>query len=160
MAPNHPVVSISPANPPAAAQEPLRYGDALARTAAETCRQHERLSRLMALGASLDELRAAYAMVDTIDLALAEAVGSYEKKCSKGPVSESPQLCSVANAMWLAAREYLRRHSIAEQASQQIRQGGDTLGNLHFEYELEASALLSLRQTTTDYLKLRPGSRC
>ena len=52
------------------ASGPLAAADALGRTSAETCRQHERLARLMELAVSQSELAAAYAMVDTIDLAL------------------------------------------------------------------------------------------
>ena len=138
---------------------PLVSSDALARTAAEMCRQHERVSKLIALNVSTNELQAAHAMVETIDLALAEAVKDFEKKCAKVPVTEVGEVRSAANAMWLAAREHLRRHSIAERASRQITQGDDTLNNLHFEYELEASALLGLKQATTTYLKLRPDAR-
>ncbi|MBL0938470.1 MAG: hypothetical protein IBJ03_06235 [Gemmatimonadaceae bacterium] len=139
---------------------PIACSDSLARTAAETCRQHERLSKLMALSVSKPELAAALALVDTIDLALAEAVAEFEKKCAKSPVSEQPDIRAAANAMWLSAREYLRRHSIAEKASRQITQGGDSLGDLQLEYELEASALLGLKQATATYQKLRPETRC
>lgn len=148
-----------PAEEPAT-PEPIACSDGLARTAAETCRQHERLSKLMALSVSKAELAAAVALVDTIDLALAEAVAAFEKKCAKAPVSEQPDLRAAANAMWLAAREYLRRHSIAEKASRQITQGGDSLGDLQLEYELEASALLGLKHATATYQKLRPDARC
>jgi hypothetical protein len=33
------------------------------------------------------------------------------------------------------------------------------LGDLHFEYELEASALLGLKQATAAYQKLRPETK-
>lgn len=133
--------------------------DALGRTAAEACRQHERMSRLIELGVSNDELAAAQAMVDTIDLALEESVQEFEKKCAKSPSAVSADVRQAANAMWLAAREYLRRLSIAERASRQIRQGSESLSDLHFEYEMEASALLALKQATSNYQKLRPASR-
>lgn len=139
---------------------PLACCDALARTSAETCRQHERLSRLTALGVSMAELGAAHAMVDTIDLALAEAVKEFEKTCAKAHAAEIGDVRSAANAMWLSAREYLRRASIAEKASRQLQQhDADVLGDLHFEYELEASALLGLKQATATYQKLRPEQR-
>lgn len=139
---------------------PIACSDSLARTAAETCRQHERLSKLMELSVGKAELAAAVALVDTIDLALAEAVADFEKKCAKAPVSELPEVRAASNAMWLSAREYLRRHSIAERASRQITHGGDTLGDLQMEYELEASALLGLKQSSATYQKLRPETRC
>jgi hypothetical protein len=159
MAPSRSSAAARIDEPSAADQGPLVFSDTLARTAAETCRQHERLSKLIALAVSTNELQAAHAMVDTIDLALAEAVKDFEKKCAKVPVAEAGDVRTTANAMWLAAREYLRRHSIAERASRLITQGDDTLGDLHFEYELEASALLGLKQATNNYQKLRPDTR-
>ncbi len=140
----------------AARKEVLPCSDALARTALETCRQHERLSRLMLLEVSFDELRAAHAMVETIDLALEESVAEFEKKSSKSGVTGNSELRAAANTMWLAARQYLRRHSMAERASRQIHRGDDSLGALHLEYQLEASSLLALRQATSAYQKLRP----
>lgn len=148
-------------DPSAVAPSPLSCCDALARTATETCRQHERLARLMGLGVQQSELEAAHAMVDTIDLALAESVKDFEKVCGKQTVTDQADVRQAANAMWLAAREYLRRSSIAEKASRQIAQrDADTLGDLQMEYELEASALLGLKHATTTYQKLRPETRC
>jgi hypothetical protein len=148
------------ADPLVEAPSPISCCDALARTATETCRQHERLARLMSLGVAQSELEAAHAMVDTIDLALAETVREFERVCATIPVTDQADLRHAANAMWLSAREYLRRHSIAERASQQIAQrDADTLGDLQMEYELEASALLGLKQATATYQKLRPETR-
>jgi hypothetical protein len=142
------------------ANGPLAAADALGRTSAETCRQHERLARLMELAVSQSELAAAYAMVDTIDLALAECVRDYEKCCAKAAVSDDADVQQRANTLWLAARDYLRRHSIAEKAARQLTQhDAETLGVLKFEFELEASAMLSLRQATAALAKLRPEAR-
>jgi hypothetical protein len=140
--------------------DPLACCDALARTASETCRQHERLARLGALGVAPAELAAAHAMVDTIDLALAETVKEFEKVCAKVHAADHGDIRVAANATWLAAREYLRRASIAEKASRQLTQhDADKLGDLHFEYELEASAMLGLKQATSAYQKLRPDQK-
>ena len=145
---------------PMTADSPLAAADALGRTSAETCRQHERLARLMALRVSQSELAAAYAMVDTVDLALAECVRDFEKCCAKTPVSDDPELRQRANALFIAARDYLRRHSIAEKASHQLaHHDAEKLGVLKFEYELEASAMLSLRQATAAVAKIRPEAR-
>lgn len=145
---------------PTPADVPLAAADALARTAVETCRQHERLSRLNDLGVSTSELAAAHALVDTIDLALAECVKDFEKCCAKVPSSSDAELRPLSNTLWLAAREYLRRHSIAEQASRQLTQhDAEKLGVLKFEYELEASALLALRHATNAYGKIRSEAR-
>jgi hypothetical protein len=127
-------------------QGPLACADALGRTAAETCRQHERLARLMTLRVQQDELEAAHALVDTCDLALAESVAAFEKKCGKSTVSADAEERQKASTLWLAAREYLRRHSIAEKASRQLTQHSpEKLGDLQLEYELEASALEGLK---------------
>ncbi|MCC6241600.1 MAG: hypothetical protein IT353_02110 [Gemmatimonadaceae bacterium] len=145
---------------PMSAAGPLAAADALGRTAAETCRQHERLARLMELGVSQTELSAAYAMVDTIDLALAECVKDFETCCAKTPASDDPDIKQRANTLWLAAREYLRRHSIAEKASRQLTQhDAEKLGVIKFEFELEASAMLALRQATAALGKLRAEAR-
>ncbi len=114
----------------------------------------------MVLAVSQSEIEAAYAMVDTIDLALAECVRDFEKACGSGSVSVVADERHAANSMWLAAREYLRRHSIAERASRQLtHHGAEKLGDLHFEYELEASALLGLKHATASYQKIRPEQK-
>jgi hypothetical protein len=160
MAPSRSAAALAD-DPTVDAPSPLACCDALARTATETYRQHERLARLMALGVGQGELEAAHAMVDTIDLALAESVKAFEQRCGTGPITDQADLRQAANTMWLAAREYLRRHSIAERASRQIGQrDADTLGDLQMEYELEASALLGLKHATVAYQKLRPETRC
>jgi hypothetical protein len=136
---------------------PLAVADALARTAAETCRQHERLARLMSLSVAQSELEAAHALVDDCDLALAECVRDFEKVCANTPASDDADLRQKANALWLSAREYLRRHSISEKATRQLTQhGSEKLNDLHFEYELVASAILQLKQNTTAFAKGRP----
>ena len=139
---------------------PIACADALGRTAAETCRQHERLSHLMDLGVGQSELEATHALVDTCDLALAECVRDFESVCARTPASDDANIRQAANALWLAAREYLRRHSIAERASRQLQQhDAEKLGDLHFEYELEASALLALRHAASSFAKLRAEAK-
>ncbi|MEO7520209.1 MAG: hypothetical protein ABIW79_00195 [Gemmatimonas sp.] len=141
-------------------RSPLDTADSLGHTAAETCRQHERLSRLMSMGVAQPELEAAHALVDTCDLALGECVREFETVCAKTPASDDATLRQAANALWLAAREYLRRHSIAEKASRQLQHhDAEKLGDLHFEFELEASALLALRQAACTYSKERPEAK-
>jgi predicted ribonuclease YlaK len=170
-----PLATLAPTMPPSRAaassmmlddltasqQGPMYCCDALARTASETCRQHERLARLNTLSVAKSELGAAHAMVDNIDLALAECVRDVETTCSRVTISEDADIRQAANAMWLAAREYLRRHSIAEKASRQLTQhDAEKLGDLQLEYELEASALLGLKHAMSTYQKLRPDTRC
>ena len=114
----------------------------------------------MQLRAEQDELEAAHGMVDTIDLALAESVKNFERVAATIPVTDQADLRQAANALWLSAREYLRRHSIAEKASRQIAQRDEhTLEDLQMDYELEASAMLGLKQSSQAFQKLRPDSR-
>ena len=161
MSPSRAAAPLLLDDPTAAEQGPLYCGDALARTASETCRQHERIARLHALTVAKSELGAAQAMVETIDLALADCVRDFEKACAVTPVSDDATIRQAANAMWLAAREYLRRHSIAEKASRQLTQhDAEKFGDLQLEYELEASALLGLKHAMSTYQKLRPDTRC
>ena len=135
---------------------PLACADALARTADECSRQRERLSRLIGRSVGRAELTAAHAIVDTCDLALAECVSSYEAACSRDSIGDE-SVRKAASSLWHAAREYLRRHSSAEEAALQLRQhDAEKFGDLHFAFELEASALLALRHACTAYLKGRP----
>jgi hypothetical protein len=139
--------------------QPLACADALARTAAECARQHERLAALIHRDVGRAELTAAHALVDTVDLALEEAVSGYENACRAEGIDGDDTLRKAANALWHASREYLRRASIAEKASRQLRtHDADTLNDLQLEYELEASALLGMRHATSSFLKLRPDA--
>ena len=141
-------------------QSPVATADALSRTAYETCRQHERLSRLNGLGVLHAELEAAHALVDTCDLALAECVSTYEQRCGKSAVSDDTEIHTKANTLWLAARDYLRRHWSAEKASRQLTQhDAEKLSDLQMEYELMASALLALKHATAAYGALRPEAK-
>lgn len=145
---------------PAEPQSPIACADSLGRTAVETCRQHERLSRLNDLRVDHDELRAGHALVDTCDLALAECVAAFEKICGKKTISDNPEVQSKATTLWMAAREYLRRHSIAEKASRQLTQhDAEKLSDLQLEYEFMASALLALKQATASFGAIRPEAR-
>lgn len=135
---------------------PTACADALARTADECARQRERLSRLISRNVGRAELSAAYAIVETCDLALEECLLAYEMACKSDSIPDEG-LRKQANNLWLAARDYLRRHSIADHASRLIKQhDAGALGDLHFEYELEASAALALRQACSAYFKSRP----
>lgn len=139
---------------------PEAVSDALCRTAAETCHQRDRRARLIQIHAPLWELAAAEALVDTCDLALEEAITEFNKEGTDSPASDAVELRKTANALWLAARDYIRRMSIASRAARQIGQqhDADALSGLRMEYEFEASSLLALKQAVAAYLKLRPAA--
>jgi len=135
---------------------PTACADALSRTAEECARQRERLSRLIARNVGRAELTAAHAIVETCDLALEECVLRYEVACKTDSIIDET-LRKQANSLWHASREYLRRHSIADHAARLIKQhDAVALGDLHFEYELEASAALAMRHACTASFKVRP----
>jgi hypothetical protein len=159
----------SPAAPPAPAEQSGRdpiavfyqKADALYRCALECCRQHERLARLVELGALTAEQRAAQSLVRLADDALTELAAAYEKAAAKGHPDRSEPCWNAANTLWMASREYARRHRTSERAGRGIGDGGDhstaRLGELTLDYDLEASALLALRQATDVYRKVRPS---
>jgi hypothetical protein len=160
----------SPAAPPSphaaddAGRDPItvfyQRADALCRCALECCRQHERLARLVELGALQAEQRAAQSIVQLADDALVELAAAYEKAAAKGHPDRSEPCWGAANALWMASREYARRHRTSERAGRNIGENGDhssaRLGELTLDYDLEASALLLLRQATEAYRKARP----
>ncbi|HET7456469.1 MAG TPA: hypothetical protein VFJ74_02375 [Gemmatimonadaceae bacterium] len=137
--------------------------DALYRAAVECCRQHERVARLVEREASDEEQRAAYAQVDHCDRALLEMSVAYEKCGARlHPDGDDEAWWKRANALWHASREYARRQgdSVRFNRSVGVDHEPEALGQLNIEYELEASALLALRQATEAYKKVRPHAHC
>ena len=137
--------------------------DRLARTAREACRQHRRCGEFSGQGdLDVDELNGMLEMSALADRLLAEAVAAYEKAGTKLPQPEGDETAwwQKANALWLAAREHARRHAMGDRMSKRV--GTDhsvsRLTALHVEYELEASAVLSLQQAADGYCKVRPAA--
>ncbi|HEY0777909.1 MAG TPA: hypothetical protein VGD56_08070 [Gemmatirosa sp.] len=140
--------------------------DALYRCAIECCRQHERVADCDRVGALGPERRAAQALAALCDVALDELAGNYERAATRArPVrgDVSGDACwHAANGLWLAARELTRRHRTSARASKGIGEKGDRssarLAELALDYDLEASALLLLKQGIETYRKARPGA--
>jgi hypothetical protein len=132
--------------------------DALCRCAAECCRQHERFAHLVQLGALREEQRAARTLVALCDDALAELATCYEKAADKAHPSGDDACWHAANGLWLASREYARRTRTSARAARALVERGDRsqLAELALDYDLEASALLLLKQATEAYRKARP----
>ena len=132
--------------------------DSMARAAAECCRQHDRVSRVHGKSDLQAELDAAQEACDHCDQTLAELSSAYhETAANVQPTGEDEGWWRRANALWLASREYLRRHSFTDRASRDLKSHDqDQLEQLHTEFELEASALLGLRHAADAYLKDRP----
>ena len=133
--------------------------DSLYRAAIECCRQHDRSAKLF--GSSDPELehKHADALCAMCDGSLAEMATAYEKAAAQLHPSKDEAWWHKANALWYASREYLRRNSESERASRHLNpQSATTFGELHMDYELEASALLALQQAVDSYRKSRPDA--
>ncbi len=138
---------------------PLRdAADAVYRSAAECCRQHERLARVLELACSDPELGGVVEVVALCDDVLARHTEAYEMAAKAGRGREDEEWWHAANGLWLASREYRRRQAGCDDASQRLtRHTKAKLGELTMEYELEASAMLALQHAVQAYEKVRPG---
>ncbi|GJG86994.1 hypothetical protein tb265_21750 [Gemmatimonadetes bacterium T265] len=156
--------------PDAASLDPVRAfyerADALYRCAVECCRQHERVAELARRGALNPEQRAARALAALCDDALDELAAGYERAATKARPARGDaagDACwHAANGLWLAARELTRRHRTSARAATGIGEHGDRssarLAELALDYDLEASALLLLKQGIETYRKARPNA--
>ena len=63
----------------------------------------------------------------------------------------------AASALWMAAREYCRRHAQSDAVATRLKKHGTKeLSEISVEYELELSARMALRQALAGYLAIRP----
>ena len=134
--------------------------DRLMRAAREVCHQHERCAALCGRGdMELDELRGMLELQLLANRLLADAVAAYEKAGAKlQPDGDDKAWWHGANALWLAAREHVRRQGIGDRLTKRVgaEHSAERLTELHVEHTLEASAALSLRQAADAYCKVRP----
>jgi hypothetical protein len=133
--------------------------DAMLRAALECCHQHDRYARLVARPALEAEHRAAEETCSVVANALAEMVEAYGEaaKDLRPAGGLDAQWWHRANALWHASREFVRRQTCGERsASGSARHDPDALADLMVQYDLEASALLALRQAADAYRKVRP----
>jgi hypothetical protein len=135
----------------------LENADALLRAAVESSRQHERVGRLIEKGCADDELQSVAELCDACNRHLGIRTTAYETVAAAGKGKTDDAVWHSANTLWQASREYSRRHQSCDAISSKLsRKGQETFGELHVEYELEASALLALRQAIAAYRRLRP----
>lgn len=144
----------APASDPPA--PPLAVADALCRSAAECCRQHDRVARIVERSEVEAEVSSAQHFCEVIHDGLDKLVKSYGRVGASQPGREEPWR-QRADAVWDAARDYLRRHNACDQAARKLkRHDSQLLAALAMEFEFEASALLALRHATEAYRKERP----
>ena len=132
--------------------------DALFRAATECCHQHDRVSRIVGKSNLDEELDEVQKMCETCSDSLRALTTKYETvSASVHPTGSDESWWHRANALWQASKEYLRRHNGCDVETRQLKSHGPgRLGALHTEYELEASALLALRQAADAYKRDRP----
>lgn len=131
--------------------------DALARAASESCRQHERLDAVMRNGNPEVELEGIATVAEACDAHVRTLVAAFER-AAPGAFGDEAQR-RAASALWLASRDFVRRHDGCDLAERELkRHSAQKLTELHAEFELQASALLALRQAVTAYRKLRPDA--
>lgn len=149
----------APALTPTAQPTICDKADVLFRSAAECCRQHRRYARLIEMSSDETEQRAALRLAAASDEQLAAAAAAYETSCMTVNGERRDEWWHQANTLWLACREYARRHSMSDRASGEFRaHDASKLASLGVEYELEASALLALQHAVDAYRKLRPAA--
>jgi hypothetical protein len=132
--------------------------DALYRAAVECCRQHDRAARLH--NASEPELEHKHvdALCAMCDGSLSEMSEAYANAAGNVHPERDQAWWHKANSLWHASREYARRHADCDAMSRKVsvRHDAERLTSMQMEYELEASALLALRQAAEAYRKTRP----
>jgi hypothetical protein len=153
--PSKPATRVS-----APSAHPVRdAADALFRAANESCHQHGRLTRVLAHGLDDLELQGVGKVVDLCDLILADATTRYEEVAAVGRGKESEEWWHAANGLWMASREYCRRHAQSDRIASQFRKhGAEQLSEISVEYELEMSARLAMKQAINGYAELRPDA--
>jgi hypothetical protein len=134
--------------------------DALFRAAIECCYQADRLSRLSGKSSIDLEQDAASQQCEACNDTLRKLTEAYEKaSAAVKPTGDDETWWHHANGLWLASREFLRRHRGCDAASRELKDHGpDRLSELQKEYELEASAVLALRHAAEAYRQDRPGA--
>jgi hypothetical protein len=135
--------------------------DAVLRAALECCHQHDRYARLVARPALEAEHRAAEETCAVVANALAHMVETYREAAKDLRPAAGPDAdwWHRANALWHASREFVRRQTCGERSVPgPAKHDSDALGDLLVQYDLEASALLALRQAADAYRKVRPGA--
>jgi hypothetical protein len=133
--------------------------DAMLRAALECCHQHDRYARLVTRPALEAEHRAADEMCVVVTSALAQAADWYREAAKELRVNGSPDEAwwHRANALWHASTEYARRQACSEGSpGRTSKHTPAALTDLMLQYDLEASAVLALRQAADAYRKVRP----
>jgi hypothetical protein len=133
--------------------------DQLYRAASECVRQRERYAKLVASSAADAELESTLRLASLCDELLDQAVQAYEDAVAKDGGAKSEAWWHPANSLWLASREYARRHKEVDESSRRLgAHSPSKLTELTLQYDLEASALLALDHALASYRKCCPDA--
>ncbi|MGQ0642310.1 MAG: hypothetical protein ACT4P6_16300 [Gemmatimonadaceae bacterium] len=131
--------------------------DQLYRTASECVRQRERYVHLVASSAADSELESTLRLASLCDELLDQAVQSYEGAVAKDGGAANESWWHPANALWMASRDYARRHRDVDESSRKLgAHSASKLTELALQYDLEASAVLALDHALATYRKCCP----
>ncbi len=134
--------------------------DALFRCAAESCRQHLRLARLIAVGASEPEQQVAWKVAASCDALLKQVTEAYAPAAALSSSNSNVDVRRCGNALWRASRAFTNRFldkSRSPNDSKREHSSGDFL-DLRLRHELDASSILNLKQATEGYRRCRPSA--
>lgn len=132
--------------------------DAMYRAAMDCCYHHDRFASLLSRPALEAEHKLATQMCSLCDEALGKMAAIYESGAARlQRDAADAEWWHQANSLWHASREYIRRHGGCDQITRRMADHGPgALTELMVEFDLEASALLALRQAAEAYRKVRP----
>lgn len=135
--------------------------DQLFRAASESVRQRERYSKLVASSAEDSELESTLRLASLCDELLGQAAQSYEDAANADAGASAEPWRHSANALWIASREYTRRHREVNESSRKLgAHSPSKLTELALQYDLEASAILALDHALSEYRKHCPDADC
>lgn len=135
--------------------------DQLFRAASESVRQRERYAKLVASSADDSELESTLRLASLCDELLVQAAQSYENAATADAGAAEEPWRHTANALWIASREYARRHRDGNESTRKLgAHSPSKLTELALQYDLEASALLALDHALASYCKHCPDADC
>jgi len=133
--------------------------DALCRAAHECYHQHHRSSHVLAKSSVDTEERGLAQLCSVCDDTLRNLAVAYETGAAGlQPNGADRAWWHSANQLWLASREFIRRHRSCDAQTRRLagHHSARELEALHLESELDASALLALGHACADYRRTRP----
>ena len=126
--------------------------DMLYRAASDSCREHRRYAELVDADASNSEQKTARAAVRRCDEILDEAADLYEIACLEESEHGDNAWWHKANIVWRSSKDYLRHQAVSKRLLRgENGHSKNEFMALRIEHELEASALLRLRQAIESY---------